>query len=239
MKDIVFTPLGELTNLFVPEPVRASSTIPDWYKKTDLTLDGRKLGMDPETPEGSNGTIKACTPFLDAMTMGYMAVLAADIEIKKTSDDGPPTIRWRVEPKLVDWHRNEQTYSMPRSNSNHFEVFKWIFDWHIQTPKGYSCLYTHPLNRDDLPFRTFTGVVDSDMYPESVHFPFMLKKQTEEITYLEKGTPVCQIIPFKRDEWKSSRGEYSPEKKRLGTYALMSKIQRSYKNQFWAKKKFL
>ena len=37
---------------------------------------------------------------------------------------------------------------------------------------GWSILFTHPLNRDDLPFRTLSGIVDCDRFGAGlVHFP--------------------------------------------------------------------
>lgn len=239
MNTISFTPMGDVARLVIPHPVPAYSTIPEWYKNTPLTMDGKQLGIGSDNPVDSNGTIKACTPFIDAMTAGYMAVLAADIEVRQGPNDSSPTIRWRVEGQLMDWHTNKQSATLPRRSENYYEIFKWLFDWQIKTPKGYSCLYTHPINRNDLPFRTMTGIVDTDKYPESVHFPFTLQKNTQEITIIEKGTPICQIIPFKRDEWKSEINEFDPDLKKKTTFALMSKISRSYKHQFWSKKKFL
>ena len=79
----------------------------------------------------------------------------------------------------------------------------WSFDFSLKTPKGYSVLFCHPLNRFELPFQTFSGVVETDEYNQGTHFPFYIKKlNVGEIIIIKKGTPIVQIIPFKRENWK-------------------------------------
>jgi antitoxin (DNA-binding transcriptional repressor) of toxin-antitoxin stability system len=55
---------------------------------------------------------------------------------------------------------------------------------------------------------------------------------------LEKGTPIAQIIPFKREDWESIQGKYEEGHREKGLYTLLSKIIRSYKNQYWVKKTY-
>ena len=44
--------------------------------------------------------------------------------------------------------------------------------WSIEAPEGYSLLFTHPVNRFDLPFTTLSGLVDCDRYRDNwIHFP--------------------------------------------------------------------
>ncbi|HZL31017.1 MAG TPA: hypothetical protein VFC54_08145, partial [Pseudolabrys sp.] len=75
--------------------------------------------------------------------------------------------------------------------------------WTIETPPGYSLLFTHPLNRTDLPFTTITGLVDTDKYSESlIAFPARWH-DTNFNGVLPKGTPVAQCIPVKREKWVS------------------------------------
>jgi hypothetical protein len=71
--------------------------------------------------------------------------------------------------------------------------------WCIKTPKGYSSVFTHPINRPDLPFYTLGGVIDTDKWGEAGSHPFLLKKGWEGI--IPAGTPIIQIIPFKREGW--------------------------------------
>ena len=59
-------------------------------------------------------------------------------------------------------------------------------------------LFTHPLNRFDLPFTTLSGMVDCDLYRDSwIHFP----AHWHDMNFsgvLPKGTPIVQCLPVKR-----------------------------------------
>ena len=56
-----------------------------------------------------------------------------------------------------------------------------------------------PVNRDDLPFRTLTGLVDADLYSLAfVNFPARWHDPDFSGT-LPKGTPVAQVVPIHRE----------------------------------------
>ena len=56
------------------------------------------------------------------------------------------------------------------------------------------------MNRFDLPFYTMSGIVESDIWGLPVFTAFFLQK--DFIGVIPKGTPIFQIIPFKRDDWE-------------------------------------
>jgi hypothetical protein len=72
-------------------------------------------------------------------------------------------------------------------------------------------LFTHPVNRTDLPFTTLTGLVDCDtFYQSSVNFP----ARWHDMGFngvLPKGTPVAQCLPVKRESWVGRFEALSPE----------------------------
>ena len=51
----------------------------------------------------------------------------------------------------------------------------------------------------DLPFSTFSGIVDTDKHPMCISFPFLIRKDFNGI--LKKGTPIAQCIPIKRENF--------------------------------------
>jgi len=79
--------------------------------------------------------------------------------------------------------------------------FAWYGEWAVELPKGYSALYIQPMNRYELPFETTSGIIDSDKVNLFGTVPFFIAKDFEGT--LPKGTPFLQIIPFKRENWKS------------------------------------
>src|SRR4051812_19476038 len=55
-----------------PAPYPAAKDIPDWYKA---------MPAPAGTGGVTDGTVKNCPPFLDAMTSGYLMPLVADINL--------------------------------------------------------------------------------------------------------------------------------------------------------------
>ena len=84
--------------------------------------------------------------------------------------------------------------------------WKWTVPWSIETPKGFSLLFTHPLNRMELPFVTMSGIVDTDEYECPVNLPFLIREGFMGV--IPKGTPIAQVIPIKREKWSSNSYMY-------------------------------
>lgn len=212
----------------------AKSHIPKWYKGMAQTVDGKPLGID-EDSKVSNKGIKYCVPFLDAMMSGYVAELWQDVQV--TQGPHGPNIVWQSDPDVVHVRAREGMEGFPAPNGywdNHH--FVWRNPYCIQTPPGYSILITHPLNRFDLPFITLSGIVDAEdgMGPGNV--PFYLSKDFEGI--IPRGTPIFQVLPFKRENWT---GEHSEEVSKLGdlrAWESLSRVSGEYKNHYWKKKKY-
>jgi hypothetical protein len=115
-------------------------------------------------------------------------------------------------------------------------VAKWHNDFLIKTPKGFSVLFTHPLNRLDLPFFTLSGLVDCDKYNSPIHFPFLLKRGFEGI--IESGTPIAQIVPVKRELWKSKKYLFNSDKIYQNQRTFLRTFSDYYKKKVWIKKNY-
>jgi len=76
------------------------------------------------------------------------------------------------------------------------------------------------------------GIVDTDKYFAPVNFPFVINDPKFE-GLIPKGTPIAQVIPFKRDGWKMKIGNKDniKEMKNIVT-KLRNFIFDSYKNQW-------
>lgn len=208
--EITFTNSIGTEHIFPPEP--ASKNIPEWYKNMESYPDGIKK---PSGAGTTTATIKKCMPVFDAMTSGYIIKSQADVYVsqkdvygidEKTGDEvfitKQPYYEW-AEFNLIKFHPSLQAPDHPNRN-NHLEYPKWQNPWAIKTPKGYSCIITNPLHRDSI-FTILTGVVDTDKYSTMVNFPFVLNDINFE-GLIPAGTPIAQIIPFKRDDWKMRIG---------------------------------
>jgi hypothetical protein len=103
-------------------------------------------------------------------------------------------------------------------------------------------MFTHPLNRYELPFQTYSGIVESDSFNQAVHFPFLVKKvKPNQTIVIKKGTPIVQFIPLKREVWSIRNNKFSEQIMRLvykDNFKLKSIMGRSYKLQWWKKKEY-
>ena len=184
------------------KPYPAIQKLPTWFSNMPSYIDGRK---SVDTYNDPNSTIKRCMPFVDAMTAGYHIPLHTDVWVENGGENNI-NIRWSWDDiQVVDIQKQEQLQKYPVPNGYYPTVFKWINPWIVKTPPGWSCLFTHPMHYDDLPFKCLTAIVDTDKYPSPVNFPFFIQKSFSEL--IQKGTPIIQVIPFKR-EHISSRFSY-------------------------------
>jgi hypothetical protein len=93
------------------------------------------------------------------------------------------------------------------------------------------------MNRVEDRFDIIPGVVDTDSYINVINFPFILRKRNEQFL-LKKGDPIVQVIPFKRESWKSWSGFYY-EKLHGKTINLVNSLFfDKYKKLFWKKKSY-
>lgn len=240
---IRITPATKEAELFLPPPKKASEYIPEWYRNMPMRepgYNGNQLSRSIEGPSnvsGSSRTLKGCNPFLDTLIGGYIFELAADVEF--SFHNGTFLPQWIPHIQLVTDHPHFNTDGMPVPYQNTAPAFKWECGWVISTPPGYSTLFTHPFNRHDLPFRTFSGIVETDTYPLPTNFPFqILDPGTSGAVLIPKGTPICQAIPFKRDDWTSTIEPLNEEKYAKDLVEYQSKIDRPYRNKFWVRKFF-
>ena len=204
--------------LLIATPRPASKEIPSWYKQLDSVVDNTQ-------------TIKRCMPVLDAFTSGYMLVLAADVHFNKGVHQEISKIQ------MVAMHGKNQIgeFKLPKEYLD--QPYKWLNYFLIKTPKGYSSLITHPLNRPDLPFYTMTGVVDTDTFPVPPNLPFFIRADFDGI--IPEGTPIAQVIPFKRTDWKA---DVDLENQAKPPQSFINNIFNPpfgyYKRTFWKRKKY-
>jgi hypothetical protein len=202
------------------KPRPASEFIPDWWKKMSPYADGNKFTLNPQP----NTTAKKCFPLLDGITAGYIATLWADLLVTQTKEG--PYVKWGTHVDVLEaWPRSQSfSYEIPEGFSE--TVFKYYHGWIIETPKDYSCLITHPIGYPNLPIKTITGIIDTDSLKTFANSPFVIKEGFEGI--IEKGTPMFQIIPFKRDSWEAEYELMKTETNFHNNEKLHSRIVSSY-----------
>lgn len=195
---------------------------------------------NPEFMEsgGIKSNIRACVPYYDALTAGYIQRTWADIYINAT-DEGLSYHSANERVPILSHRpmRPEVAETLP----DYWPVeMVWQGIWQPQTPDGYSLLVTHPMNRYDLPFSTASGIVDTDLFTLSAGYqgqvPFYLKRNFRGL--IPYGTPMYQVIPIKRDLWQAEY-ESADSPKRPHTYSRVKQyFTGGYRRHFWQRKSY-
>jgi hypothetical protein len=107
--------------------------------------------------------------------------------------------------------------------------------WHIETPPGYSCLIVQPLNHFEDRWQILPGVVDTDQFSLQINFPMLWTAKNFK-GVIEQGTPIAQVIPFKREDWGMEIVDTEPKDHQNNLKKLSSKISDAYKTFWWQKK---
>jgi hypothetical protein len=213
------------------KPFPAIKKLPEWWKQIpQYSTEDNKLRLNP----GPTVTVKKCFPTLDALGAGYIVPLWADLLVSQNNE--MPFIQWGPhEPVMDQWPESQvSTYEIPDEFSS--LVFKYLHGWIIKTPPGWSSFITHPIGYQNLPFRAISGIVDTDILETDINTPILIKKGFEGI--IEKGTPMFQIIPFKRENWESDFILQQPNKSFLNAEKLSTKIISSYGRHLRSKKSY-
>lgn len=228
-KKIVFT--NTLGYDFFP-PKAAVKEIPDWYKNTSEYIgdSGKKILVSNEIPE----TIKKCMPVFDAITAGYILYTQVDVQVSREKNETNPYYHWAGQNAIL-FHPVIQAPLHPNANGAPYP--KWNNPYSIITPPGYSILFTQPMHRESV-FTILDGIVDTDKYKSPVSFPFVLNDINWE-GIIPAGTPMAQVIPFKRDSWEHViGGDKERKEEHLTTAKLKTLFFNSYKRQFWSRKEY-
>ena len=187
----------------LPRPYPAKRGHPAWLKRMAATAPSADV-------HGEIRTVKQCPPFVDAMGFGFIVPLVTDIHV----DRGSFTWDWEIGPSTVggytrsplSFHLGEQLAGAPIADGENAAI-KFTNYWTIETPPGCALLVTHPFNREELPFRTLTGLVDTDRYKGGcIQFP-ALWRDADYVGVLERGMPIAQCVPVTRDALTLEFGE--------------------------------
>jgi hypothetical protein len=191
----------------LPPPVPAVSGLPDWFKAMPAQAFNAVLFREHDT-------VKRCPPFVDAMTSGFLIPLICDVKVENGEfswdNDPPPGGEVGFLRSPIGFHDPSQVTGTPLFDADRY-LIKFHNLWTIEAPEGYSLLFTHPVNRFDLPFTTLTGLVDCDHYHDAwIHFPAHWHN-TNFSGVLPKGTPIAQCFPVKRENWVARTAVFTDE----------------------------
>lgn len=214
----------------VPPPMPAVRGLPSWLKSMPSQAFNSVVADQGDT-------VKRCPPFVDAMTSGFLIPLLCDVRIENGEfswDNELPAGGSLAYPRSpISFHDPSQAADTPLFDADRF-LIKFNSVWTIEAPAGYALLFTHPVNRFDLPFTTLTGLVDCDHYRDAwIHFPAQWRDEGFS-GVLPKGTPIAQCFPVKRETWVAETAVFTDADAQR-THDLLTEMERDggvYRRRF-------
>lgn len=223
---------NDIINKVLP-PKPSLNYIPDWYKEIK-PFHNKNKDILPRS------SAKKCIPFLDSFSFGYIQELWCDVFIESKKINNEIQINYSWSEKIKPISSRKELYLIEKDLPNFFGFYnvelQWETQWEPILPPGYSSLYVSPLNRNDLPFLTFSGIIDSDKYPIHGPIPFLIKEGFNGL--IPAGTPIYQIIPFKRDDWFSEYVDEDYIDAKSISYNVKKFFYDGYKKIIWERKNF-
>ena len=197
----------------LPPPRLAREALPDWLR-----------AMPAMAPSDFHGrpirTLKQCPPFVEAMRCGFLIALPCDVEV----ENGRFSWAWEAPAPVTPEHPRAPLafhapaqlegapFAAPGQSALKFNSF-----WTIALEPGWSLLATHPINREDLPFRTLTGLVHSDLFHQAgINFPAVWTRP-DFVGVLPKGLPIAQCVPVRREEIELDCAPFDAQESRAFT----------------------
>lgn len=229
---VEWMPQNEYAEKHIPRPKPSKNFIPEWYKNRPPFETGHHPQINGSK---ANSTEKMCMPLMDSFSMGYIQETWCDIFVQNTENG-------------IDLYQANDTNAIFKIGSKSYAEEKicpdqfidlsasWWTQWEPKTPRGWSTLYIHPLNQNNLPFYTMSGVIDTDEWWHGGSIPFFINKGFEGI--IPAGTPMYQIIFIKRESWKSNNSNYDKEKMQKQYDSVFNKFYGGYKKLKWKKKNY-
>lgn len=225
MSTVRFLHDPNLADVF-PPPTPAVKHTPSWFRAI----------RPMSSPDPNHTTVKKCVPFLEAMSAGFIIPLWADLYVYANGG----TINFTFPrsfplPSAMEAHGQEQIPGHPLAKKPYGNMpFKLISPWLVNTDPGYSCLFTSPLNHMESRLKILDGVVDTDTYYNNVNFPFLWTGGDGQF-HIPKGTPLVQVIPFRREEHTCEVGVIDVARRDRTVAFLGTVFADGYRKAHWHK----
>jgi len=200
-------------------PIRpARECLPPHWKDMPSAIPLRDWKMDSP---------KKCPGIIDWMTAGYILSAWSDIDVIQDKPGGPKAWLHNGREHSSE-HPPGQCLNLLDHKSHHLGTIKLPDVWMIKTSPGWSIMLQPLWYWKDQPWEQMPGIMHTDFHSCEVNMNMVLK--TKENFTIAAGTPLCQIIPFKREDVHGvSRAMRMEDAKR---HQIMNKMFEWTKNGF-------
>lgn len=205
-------------------PECASKVFPEWLKPQ---LAAKKVKY------------ATCPGMWDMARDGYIVRLWSDVTIKANSQG--VIVKVDGKDQVINYCKFDETVVEGlvhyRGSVKH-NAGKIVSPWSITTKKGYSAYVLpawHHFPHFDKIF-THSGVVDYEDF-HTVNWVFSVIEECEFT--IPAGTPIMQVIPFKREVMVAECGKATEYERDKANYGFFSRVSGLYRRVFHRKKTFV
>lgn len=168
--------------------VRASKTIPDWWKNLP------KVGplKDDNGMFRIDNNMRRCYGFLELYKRGAIIEAWSDNHLEINPDN------YRFHVTIGDkptWHEREQF----QGAFNNYHHVKLMSPWHLRDKTGMPFMFMGAEWNNELPYKVLPGIVEYQNV-SGTHINLMVPKYTSSYDMdIKMGTPLVHIIPLRDD----------------------------------------
>lgn len=203
----------------------ATEFMPDWWKN---------LPKFHKLPNYENPfpTAKRCPSIFDSMQAGYIMPMWSDLILRW---DGDPDHGFDyvlseamsdVSETAIETHHPGQITDAPFIEDGCKFMIKLNSPWFVDVPKGISLFYTSPFYHINNDFTVIPGILDADIdMLSNKEIKVFLKLNNPGVVKINRGDPLLQIIPFKRENYEFDNG--LPTDQKLLEFDIMDIQRRS------------
>jgi hypothetical protein len=207
-EQVSFTPFSEGFSSTPPLPMK--KVILEYFKKCPRDFEG-----------GPNRyTYKVCPSFLDAMTVGYVIRCPCDVYIKTYETHFDYELPADVPNMVVSSHNGQQTQAFEEGSILDEDKF---YSYMLKINPGYFIKNSDRVGWQVLPFyydkenrKNFEaayGYTDNLLLERNGILPvnlFVRRREGSNTFIIEKGTPICTIIPYVYTDFYASINKPDP-----------------------------
>ena len=189
-------------------PVKSSSHfMPKWWINTPKWQNEKVQEQNTKNNIHNKGTVKRCPAIPEFMSMGFVVPLWCDLKVD-IFEDG--SFKWYTPTNQFTFgsHGSSQLGDHIPKHSKPSLILKPDCPWKVKTPKNISLLHIPMLWHFNPTFTVAPGVIWTDIHHE-INQQMMFHRYGS--FKIERGTPLAQYIPIRRDKFDMNVGDETPE----------------------------
>jgi len=188
-----------------------------WYEKMKQASKENKLYFEKQN---SSRTVRHCPSFVEIFQNGYVIPAPADYFIHLDKDGD---LIWHTSFSFlgqtgnqdISFHYDDQLIDHLPNHSDYLRIAKINLPFKLFTPKGYSIQMMRMPYEDFSQWEAVYGMLRTD---KNHNMNIQLAIKSHDQIFIKQGTPLCLIVPFKREKFTHKMVDLSDKSKYTGKF---------------------